>query len=325
MPDGQLTTDTVKKLINSRKKKNLVKDIFLKLKHSGNDLQDFNEFLGELMKVDSSYIINEIYYEIREKASKILSFNNILKMDEIILGNYIHSEREQFITSFKGSLEIIGARIEGYLVLTNLRIAGVGIVKRNLSDEIYYWNAAVLGGLLGATVAKKVIKERVKRGDSVQWAFNRDMRNIFSDEELHKFNYNFPIIRVYDIKTTFESLSYYIKLKYEHEFGLKAVRIRITPQREKVETKRMFATRRNEVLERIEEVLLRTQLLDDYKFEKPPNTLFLMRTSKEINNKGEEIINKICAHCGDMNNFTKPEVNIFKCLRCGAKHHMRDY
>jgi len=60
------------------------------------------------------------------------------------------------------------------------------------------------------------------------------------------------------------------------------------------------------------------------RIEKKPEILYLMRISKEINENGKEVINKICANCGEKNNFTKTDGNIFQCLKCGANHHIRE-
>jgi len=60
------------------------------------------------------------------------------------------------------------------------------------------------------------------------------------------------------------------------------------------------------------------------RIEKRPDTLYLMRISKEINENGKEVINNICANCGEKNNFTEKDSDIFHCLKCGADHYLRD-
>lgn len=321
--DGQLIQNKARNLINYGKKKDLVKYTIQKLKEVGYKLEEFYEFFRQLIREDSSFIVNQVYHEFRVGASKFLSINELMNIDERVIKNYVNSEREQYITSFEGSIEIIGAFFKGFLILTNLRIAGLGTIKRSPTDIGAYWGAYALGGLIGATIASEVIKERKKIGESVKWAFKRDMKDSFSEEALDKFNYNFPIIKAYDIKKTINSLSYNINLKYEHEFGLKAVRFQIKPLQEKDEKKSDFLTRTKDILAMIEETIHKTQLLDDYEIEKPPNTLFLMRLSKENDENGVEIINKICAYCGDENNFTKIADNKFRCVRCGANHYIR--
>ncbi|MFW9866519.1 MAG: hypothetical protein ACFFEN_10530 [Candidatus Thorarchaeota archaeon] len=324
MGDGQQITNKAKNLIIYRKKKALVKYILQKLKEVGKNLEEFCEFFRELMREDASFIVNQVYDEFRVSASKFLSFDELMNIDERIMKNYVISEREQYITSFKGSVELIGVFFEGFLILTNLRLAGIGTVKRSPSDKFDYWGAYALGGLIGATIANEVIKDRKQKGESIQWALKRDLGNLFSDKVLDKFDYNFPIIRAYDIKRTIKSLSYNIKLKYEHEFGLKTVRILIRPLQEKNEKKSDFLTRIEDILAKVEETIYKTLLLDDYEIEKPPDKVFLMRTSITIDENGVEIIQKICAYCGDKDNFTKTAGNIFKCLRCGATHYIRD-
>jgi hypothetical protein len=61
-----------------------------------------------------------------------------------------------------------------------------------------------------------------------------------------------------------------------------------------------------------------------YSNEKPPDKVFLLRISQEMNENGKEIINKICAQCGEKNNFKETESNIYQCLNCGANHHIRE-
>lgn len=58
--------------------------------------------------------------------------------------------------------------------------------------------------------------------------------------------------------------------------------------------------------------------------EKPSDTVFLMRFSQEISENGKEVINKICAHCGEKNNFKETKSNIFQCLKCGTNHYIRE-
>ena len=64
--------------------------------------------------------------------------------------------------------------------------------------------------------------------------------------------------------------------------------------------------------------------IDISESKKEPNLLYLMRTSKEIDENGKEIISTICANCGEKNNFTKKESGIFHCLKCGTDHYLRD-
>ncbi|HEC36931.1 hypothetical protein LCGC14_0473830 [marine sediment metagenome] len=320
----QSTKDMGKKLIFYRKEKKLVKYLILKLKETLNNLQEFNDFFGGLMKEDPSFIVNQIYYDFREKASKILSFDDMKEIDKYIMGNYTNGEREHLITSFKGNLERVGAFFEGNLLLTNLRMAGIGTVKRNPWDRAQYMAGYAIGGLIGAAITSSFLKDKQQKGDSIGWALERDMKNTFSEEALSKFKHNFPIINAYDIKKSITNLSYFVKLKYEHEFGIKAIRFIVTPLQEKLEKRGDFYTRRQEVLNRIEETLINTQLLKDYETENKPNILYLMRVSKELNENGEEVIIHICANCGEKNNFTERVSNIFQCLKCGAGHHIRE-
>lgn len=324
MLDEQSTRDTLKKLIKYRRERELVKSLFLKLKDTKNKLQEFNDFFWGLIKEAPSFVVKQCYYNFREKASKILNFNDIIKMDDFVIGNYIKSEREHLITSFNGSIRRMGALFKGKLSLTNFRIAGIGTLKRIPLNNKAIIGGWLLGGLVGATIVGISTLDSKQIEESIKWALEREMINTFSNEALSKFDHNFPIISAYNIKKSIKNLSYVIKLNYEHQFGLKAIDFIITPLQEKHEKKNDFYTRRIEILNRIEETLIKTQSLKDYEYKKPPDKLFLLRISKEINENGKEIINNICANCGVKNNFTKTDSNLFHCLKCGARHYIRD-
>lgn len=97
----------------------------------------------------------------------------------------------------------------------------------------------------------------------------------------------------------------------------------VTPLQAKHENKNAFYTRRTEILNKIENVLNETHSLKEYEYEKQPDTLYLLRISKEIDEYGKEIINSICARCGEKNNFSKKDNDIYRCLICGADHFKR--
>ncbi len=236
----------------------------------------------------------------------------------------MQDEREHLVTSFKGKLERYGEFFKGNLYLTNLRLGGMGTLKRIPMNKNLILGGWYLAGLVGASLMAFSTLDEKEREKSIKWALEREMNNVFPDEALGQFENNFPIINACDIKKTTKNLSYSIKLKYEHQFGLKAIRFMVTPLQEKHEKSKDFDTRRIEILDRIEETLIKTQSLKDYERKKKPEKLFLMRISKEINENGKEIINKICAHCGEKNNFKDINSYTFQCLKCRADHYIRD-
>ncbi|MBA7514811.1 hypothetical protein ES705_06846 [subsurface metagenome] len=236
----------------------------------------------------------------------------------------MQDEREHLVTSFKGKLERIGAKFKGTLFLTNLRFAGNGKLKQIPLNKGGTLAGMALGGLLGYSIAAIFIEDGKKKGETLRNVFEKEMINKFSKEALSKFDYNFPIIKAYNINKSIRNLSYFINLNYRNEYGLKTIGFIVTPLQEKGETKNDFYTRRIETLDRIEETLIKTQSLDDFESAKKHDQLFLMRISKEIDDFGTEIFNKICAHCKEKNNFKELEGNIFQCLKCGADHYIRD-
>lgn len=236
----------------------------------------------------------------------------------------MQDEREHLVTSFKGKLERMGESFKGNLYLTNLRLGGTGTLKQISLNKKLIIGGWLLAGLVGATLMSFSTLDDKEKSKSIKWAIKRELTNTFSDEELGKFKHNFPIIKAYDIEKSKDNIIYFIKLSYEHQIGLKAIGFKLTPLKEKNEKKNDFNIRRTEVLNRIEETLIKTQSLDDYESAKKPIKLFLIRISKEIDDSGKEVINRICAHCKEQNKFKELDGNIFQCLKCGADHYIRE-
>lgn len=208
--------------------------------------------------------------------------------------------------------------------MTNLRLGGTGTLKQISLNKKLIIGGWLLAGLVGATLMSFSTLDDKEKSKSIKWAIKRELTNTFSDEELGKFKHNFPIIKAYDIEKSKDNIIYFIKLSYEHQIGLKAIGFKLTPLKEKNEKKNDFNIRRTEVLNRIEETLIKTQSLDDYESAKKPIKLFLIRISKEIDDSGKEVINRICAHCKEQNKFKELDGNIFQCLKCGADHYIRE-
>lgn len=236
----------------------------------------------------------------------------------------MQDERENLVISFKGKVERYGEEFKGNLLLTNLRIGGIGAIKRIPMNAAAISLGGNIAGLLGASLMALATLDEKEKEKSIKWAITREMRETFSDEELGKFKYNFPIIKAYSIKKSLTNISYSIELNYEHQFELKAIGFRITPFKNKKEKKKEFYYRRIAVLNTIEETLIKTHFLDEYESTKIPEKLFLMRISKVIDISGKEIINKICANCKEKNNFKELDNNRYQCLRCGAYHYIRE-
>lgn len=198
MQDGQLTSDLLKKLIISRKEKEFINLLILKLKENLNNLQEFNFFFGGFIKGVPSFVLKDYYYKFRNKASKILNFDNIIKMDEIIVGNYLKSDREYFVTSFKGSVERIGAIFKGNLILTNLRLVGIGTLKGISVNKSTLLTSYIWGGWVGVLLTSDLDDKHIRI--SIQKTLDREMKNKFTDKALGKFQYNFPIIMLTILK-----------------------------------------------------------------------------------------------------------------------------
>lgn len=236
----------------------------------------------------------------------------------------MQSEREHLVISFDGKVERYGEEFKGNLFLTNLRIGGIGAIKRISMNKGPVLGGWMVAGLLGATLMALATPDEKEMKKSLKWAITREMRETFSDVELGKFKCNFPIIKAYNINKSLKNISYSIKINYEHQFELKAIGFRITPFKNKKEKKKEFYYRRIAVLNTIEETLIKTHFLDEYESTKIPEKLFLMRISKVIDISGKEIINKICANCKEKNNFKELDNNRYQCLRCGAYHYIRE-
>ncbi|MFX0020100.1 MAG: zinc ribbon domain-containing protein [Promethearchaeota archaeon] len=180
-----------------------------------------------------------------------------------------NNEREHLVASFKGKANWGNKVFEGKLLLTNLRIAGIGFTKEVRSKFTGKQTAAIiaaglLAGPIGTGALSSIVKSDVEREiHSFEDLIENELAKTLSKEMLQNFNCNLPIIKAFNIERT-STLTYSIPLYPLYESGLKEIRFTIASTRDKQENKQDFRCRRAMIFDLIEKTLLKTHELSKY-------------------------------------------------------------
>ena len=246
-----MSSEDLRTLISSGKKSKFAKAMAEVLREKQNNLPDFYEFFGKLIKEDTNFTLSKCYIRFRKYAQRILSIDQLREMDKILMENYALSKHEPIEYCFLGSIFRIGATwgssLFGVIYITKLRVIGLGSYHQSS----------------GVRAIAKAVSSSIS--DTSHKAFRHSMQKTlgddFSEAELTKFDHFYPIINMYNIKKKKDIIVYTTKLEYEEKGKTKTKKltIKLKPEKEKNEDKIAFATRKEEILNKIESLLLAYQ------------------------------------------------------------------
>ena len=223
------------------------------LSEKQNNLPDFYDFFGKFIKEDTNFTLSKCYILFRKHAKRILSLEQLMKMDKVLMENYALSKHEPIEYCFQGgigrSAPTLGISVTGVVYITKLRVIGLGFVLKR-SHEL-------IGAIVGAVAPP------------VSGAFDKTFRNRmqetlgddFSEAEFTKFDHIFPINNPYDIRRRKKTVGYTTDIEYDKKDKTKKQKliIDLMPTKMKDEDKNAFATRKEELLNKIESFLLSYQ------------------------------------------------------------------
>jgi len=246
-----LSFDELKTIMSSGKKTNFAKAMGEVLKEKQNNLSAFYDFYGKLITEDTNFTLSKSYYLFRIYAEKVLSIDQLMEMDKILMEKYALSKHEPIEYCFSGQISRIGATwgslLTGVIYITKLRVIGLGI---------YSQSSGVRG--IAKTISSSIY-------DTSHKAFRHTMQKImgddFSETELTKFEHFYPIINLYKIEKKKNLVQYKTDLEYEKEGKTKTKKltIKLIPKKDKNEDKNAFDRRKEENLNKIESFLLSYQ------------------------------------------------------------------
>ena len=251
------SVDELRDLMSRNKGKKFINGLIAILtEKKDTDIKEFYNMYGELIKENISFALNRCFDLFRTKASKFLSAETLMEMDQYLLSNFALSEQEKLITSFKGEFQRPKAKLKGHIFLTDFRFLGTGILTEKGSSTGTGPKSLIA---LATTLARDAQKNAIRK------ALQRAMGEKFSEEALNVFQYHFPIINAYNVKKSKNNIAYTITLKYQVKKKMKekTMTFKITPKKEKTEDPQSFAERKEKTLNSIEETLLKAQTSED--------------------------------------------------------------
>ena len=224
-----LSFEDLRTFISSGKKSKFAKAMAEVLREKQNNLPDFYEFFGKLIKEDTNFTLSKCYLHFRKFAQRILSLEQLLQMDKVLMQNYALSKHEPIRFCFLGgigrSAPMVGISVTGIVYITKLRVIGLGFSMKR-SHEL-------IGGIVGAIAPPvsgaldKTFRNRMKEtlGDE------------FSESEFIKFDHIFPINNPYDLKRKKKFVGYTTDIEYDKKDKTKKKKLIITimPMKEKKE------------------------------------------------------------------------------------------
>ena len=245
-----MSSEDLRTLISSGKKSKFAKAMAEVLREKQNNLPDFYEFFGKLIKEDTNFTLSKCYLRFRKFAQRILSLDQLLLMDKVLVQNYTLSKHEPIKYCFLGgvgrSAPTVGISVTGIVYITKLRVICLGFsIKRS-----YELIGAIVGAIAppASGALDKTFRNRMKEtlGDE------------FSESEFSKFDHIFPINNPYDIKRKKKFVGYTTDIEYEKKDKQKKKKLIITimPTKERKEDKFAFEKRKEETLNKIESFLL---------------------------------------------------------------------
>jgi len=240
--------EKLKKAMEKEKEQKFVKNLKKILENKKDDLQSFYDLYGEFIQENRDFALSNCYYLFRADASKILSVEELLNMDEYVLNNYAFKEPEKLLISFKGRIKGLIGPLEGVLFLTHYRILGTGEMKGgSLPKRIL--EGAEVSMLKNINLMMKTLEEEA-------------LGEGFSERQFKLFPHNFPIINAYNINKTSYAINYAIQFEYlkRSKTKVKEFFVIIIPVKEEGEKSKEFKTRKKVILDKLEETLLKAQI-----------------------------------------------------------------
>jgi hypothetical protein len=250
------SNQNVKDIFKTRKRKQIINALIpLFVEKRGSNITEFYDLLGELIKEDFEFFLNACYFSLKKNAAKIISATTLSEMDKYVLENFCFNPEEQLIASTRGQLIRPKGKLTGFLYLTNFRLIGDGVLSEQQSSPVVS-HSALRGGI-------KMAVRGIKHGQvrAVREALKQAMGDKFSDQALKIFPHHFPIMNAYNIKKGSKSVSYTMTIDYEQKGKMKSkvMNFKIVPKKEKGESSTSFFIRLGEILNAINETLLKAQ------------------------------------------------------------------
>lgn len=244
--------EKIKDLFKRTKAKKFIKSLITILENNVSNLKEFYDFYGEYIKENRDFALNKCYHLFRTKASKIISVKDLVDMDDYILNNLVFTGEEKLITSFMGTFKRPKAKLVGHIFLTNFRFLGTGVLVEKGSTPGTGPKSLLAAGIAIARSASR---------DAIKNALVKGMGQKFSEEMMSIFDNHFPIIDAFNIKKKKNQISYSVKLEYQkkNKTKQKVLDFSVKPKKEKGEDKTSFINRREQILNKIESILLKSQ------------------------------------------------------------------
>lgn len=171
------------------------------LRSSEYPLEDKYDMIGEIMMIRPEHFMKHLYPKI-EKNRVTKKINLSITVDEYILKKYCFLEDEKIIAKCPGNIYAPGKDTFGRIYITNYRIIGCGIQKKNKGSFISLTSILTNVVLLAYNSAKSSAK--IKK---LSEALGKDI------SELGRWGYDFPINDVVSITEKKRNISY-IKVLY---------------------------------------------------------------------------------------------------------------
>ena len=258
MQENIPSIDELRALMSRKTGKRLINGLItvLKVKKDTN-IKEFYDLYGQLISENLNIALNYCYNLFRSRASKFLFAETLAEMDRYLLSNFALSEQEKLITSFKGEFKRPKGKLKGHLFLTEFRFLGTGTLTEKGQSSSGVGPKSLIS--LAVTLSRDAHRNAIKK------ALIRAMGDKFSEEALNVFQYHFPIINAYNIRRSNNNVTYTITLKYQAKNRMKEkiMAFKVTPKIEKTESQQSFAPRKEQILNAIEETLLKAQTRED--------------------------------------------------------------
>ena len=245
--------DELRTLMANRKAKKFIAGLIANANAKmDTNIQEFYDFYGQLIRENLPFALNYCYDLFRTKLSKFLSAQTLAEMDRYLLSNFAFSEQERLITSFKGEFVRPKGKLKGHVFLTDFRFLGTGVMTEKGQSSTIGPKSLLQIGIQYAREAQR---------NAIRKALQKSMGEKFSDEALNIFQHHFPIVNAYNIKKGSSNISYTVRLTYEEKGKMKekVLTFKVTPKSEKLESGPEWASRKLQILDAIEETLLKAQ------------------------------------------------------------------
>lgn len=244
--------EELKVLLANNKAKKLSKSLAIVLAENKENIGEFYNWLVELIKHNSTNFFRNCYFRIKNEASKIISATALAEMDKYLLDNYAFSEAERLLASFRGVYKLPKAKMTGFLYLTKFRILGDGFLEEKGKS------ATGPKSLVGLAVQLR----REAQRNAIKKALIAALGDKFTEDALMIFPHNYPVMDAYNIKKSNKSISYTVTIRYQTKKGKEKEEVLtfdVIPKKEKSETPDSYNSRKEQILNAIEEVLLKAQ------------------------------------------------------------------